>query len=114
MTRRHVTVALNGDGGDESFAGYTRYVANALAGRLDRLPRPAAPARRRAGGRLPDGGDDRSTRQPRAPARRAAARSTPPARYARYMSLFDAAAARARSTADEFAAADRRAGAPTT
>ena len=40
MTRRHVTVALNGDGGDESFAGYTRYVANALAGRLERIPAP--------------------------------------------------------------------------
>ena len=40
LTKRHVTVALNGDGGDESFGGYTRYVANMLAGRLDRVPEP--------------------------------------------------------------------------
>lgn len=41
LTRQHVTVALNGDGGDEGFAGYERYVAQRLAGRLDRLPAAA-------------------------------------------------------------------------
>jgi asparagine synthase (glutamine-hydrolysing) len=40
LTRSRVTVALNGDGGDENFAGYTRYVGTALADRLARLPMP--------------------------------------------------------------------------
>jgi asparagine synthase (glutamine-hydrolysing) len=39
MTRQHVTVALNGDGGDECFAGYERYAAMRIAERYHRLPR---------------------------------------------------------------------------
>jgi asparagine synthase (glutamine-hydrolysing) len=37
-TRKHVTVALNGDGGDETFAGYERYVAMRLAETYHRIP----------------------------------------------------------------------------
>jgi asparagine synthase (glutamine-hydrolysing) len=37
-TRKHVTVALNGDGGDESFAGYERHAAMKLAEIYHRIP----------------------------------------------------------------------------
>ncbi len=37
-TRKHVTVALNGDGGDESFAGYERYAAMRLAEKYYEIP----------------------------------------------------------------------------
>ncbi|MDT4898887.1 MAG: hypothetical protein QOH25_3964 [Acidobacteriota bacterium] len=37
-TRKHVTVALNGDGGDECFAGYERYAAMRLAEKYHKLP----------------------------------------------------------------------------
>ncbi len=38
-TRKHVTVALNGDGGDESFAGYERYAAMRIAEAYHRVPK---------------------------------------------------------------------------
>lgn len=84
--RKSVTVVLNGDGGDESFAGYDRYVANLMASKL-RIPGRLQPLIGRILKGLPDG------RRPGSFYRRAKRFSTvllegPETRYAHMMSYF--------------------------
>jgi asparagine synthase (glutamine-hydrolysing) len=62
LTREHVTVALNGDGGDESFAGYRRYLAQLLSDRAAAMPLPVRRGLSSLGGLLARGGRSRSRR----------------------------------------------------
>ena len=89
LTRSKVTVALNGDGGDESFGGYTRYVANRLGARLDRLPLGLRRALAASAGRL--GGGDLESVSSKARRLLEGLPLGPAGRYDRYLSWLDQA-----------------------
>lgn len=85
LTRQHVTVALTGDGGDESFGGYTRYAYNAA---VERVPVTLRSGLARGGRLLPARGD---SRRPVGRMRRIMVSSAGDAgaRYLAVMSYFD-------------------------
>ncbi|HMI85784.1 MAG TPA: asparagine synthase (glutamine-hydrolyzing) [Polyangiaceae bacterium] len=58
LARRHVTVALTGDGGDDVFCGYDRFL---VAEALERLPSGLARFTRKAPAFLPRSASERST-----------------------------------------------------
>lgn len=60
-TKKFVTVALSGDGGDESFAGYERYYAMLIAELLQKMPTSFRRFMRLISRCLPDASDSKNT-----------------------------------------------------
>jgi len=87
QTRKYVTVALNGDGGDESFAGYERYQAMMLAESFQKLPTIIKNTIHRVSMLLPDSIDPRNKLR-RVKRFLSGAYLSSSKRYARWVGLF--------------------------
>jgi len=91
-TRGYVTVALNGDGGDECFAGYQRYAAMSIAQKYRNLPASLRDSVISNVVRALPGFDARQNPLRKAKRFIAAASLPPVERYLRWVSAFDDAA----------------------
>jgi asparagine synthase (glutamine-hydrolysing) len=88
LTRQHVTVALNGDGGDESFGGYGWHLGSRLAERWQQIPSPLRRLAERAAGGLAPLSSNRRSPIARLSRFMSAASRPRAERYRRWLSVF--------------------------
>ena len=88
LTRQHVTVALNGDGGDESFGGYGWHLGSRLAERWQQVPAPFRHLAESIGSRLAPLSSNRRSPLARMSRFMSAASHPRATRYRQWLSVF--------------------------
>ncbi len=90
LTRQHVTVALNGDGGDEAFGGYGWHLGGRLAEQWQQVPAPLRGLAERIGAGLAPLSSRRRSPIARLSRFMSAASRPRPTRYREWLSVFTA------------------------